>query len=135
VLERYAREMKTAAAFDGGGEENLWTEIREFTPAFLKANPDGAVIRIACALSEVGNVLESLPPTALARAGSGIVYGYFDNWREAGGRSVIEYGPDETRRRNDGSLPGRTDFDMMKKTKGMFDPQSLLNRRRLYGLL
>jgi glycolate oxidase FAD binding subunit len=141
VLERYARELKTAETFEGGDEETLWTEIREFTPAFLKANPDGAVVRISCPLSEVGGVLESLPSTALARAGSGVVYGYFDHWSEAPGRGVLEYGPlleyapDEARRQNHSPLEGRSDFAMMKRTKDMFDPQSLLNRRRLYGIL
>jgi glycolate oxidase FAD binding subunit len=135
VLERYANELKTAEAFEGTDEEKLWTEIREFTPAFLKANPDGAVVRVSCPLSEVGDVLESLPSTALARAGTGVVYGYFENWREAVGRGVLEYGPDEARRRNDSTLAARNDFDMMKRTKDMFDPQSLLNRRRMYGLL
>jgi glycolate oxidase FAD binding subunit len=141
VSERYTRELKTAEAFEGVDEEKLWTEIREFTPAFLKTNPDGAVIRISCALSEVGGVLESLPSTALARAGSGVVYGYFDNWREALGcgvnkyAAILEYGPDAAREQNDSPLAGRSDFAMMKKTKDMFDPQSLLNRRRLYGLL
>jgi glycolate oxidase FAD binding subunit len=135
VLDRYARELEAAEIFEGGDEENLWTEMREFTPDFLKANPDGAVVRISCALTEVGGVLESLPPTALARAGSGVVYGCFDNWREALGRGVLEYAPEEARRQSDSPLAGRSDFAMMKKTKDMFDPQSLLNRRRLYGIL
>ena len=135
VLERYARELKTAEAFEGEDEERLWTGIREFTPAFLNANPEGAVVRISCALSEVGNVMEALPPTALARAGTGVCYGYFENWRDAPGHGVIEYAPDEARRQVD-LWPGEpSDFAIMKRVKHMFDPQSLLNRRRMYGRL
>jgi glycolate oxidase FAD binding subunit len=135
VLERYARELKSAEAPEGRDEENLWTEIREFTPTFLKANPDGAVVRISCRLAEVENVLEALPATALARAGSGVCYGYFENWRDAIGRGLLEYAPDEARSQAGSWSPEGADFDIMKKVKDMFDPQSLLNRRRLYGRL
>jgi glycolate oxidase FAD binding subunit len=133
VLERYTRELKTAEALEGHDEQNLWTEIREFTPAFLKTNPDGAVVRISSALAEMGNVLESLPHTALARAGSGVCYGYFENWRDTLGRGLVEYAPDEARRQVDSWSADTADFAIMKKVKQMFDPQSLLNRRRLYG--
>jgi glycolate oxidase FAD binding subunit len=135
VLERYARELKTAEAFEGEDEERLWTGIREFTPAFLNANPEGAVVRISCALSEVGNALEALPSTALARAGTGVCYGYFENWRDAPGHGVVEYAPDQARRQVD-LWPGEpSDFATMKRVKQMFDPQSLLNRGRMYGRL
>jgi len=135
VLERYAREMRTAQAFEGEAEEKLWTEVREFTPAFLKSNAEGAVVRISCALAEVGNVLEALPPTALARAGSGVCYGFFENWSDAAGRGLIEYGPGEARLPSDSWPAAGGDFAIMKKVKEMFDAQSLLNRHRMYGLL
>ncbi len=32
--------------------EALWAHIREFTPKFLAANPDGAVVRASCTLKE-----------------------------------------------------------------------------------
>jgi len=49
------------------------------------------------------------------------------------GRGLLEYGPDEVRRQ---VAPGSVEdpgFVMMKKVKDMLDPQSLLNRGRLYG--
>src|SRR5260370_11898939 len=77
VLDRYPREL-SARAVEGGEEEVLWENIREFTPRFLAEHENGAVTRISCALSDVGAVLRSLPTTALARAGSRVCYVYVD---------------------------------------------------------
>jgi glycolate oxidase FAD binding subunit len=133
VLERYTRELEGATAIEGEDENRLWTDVREFTPSFLSAHPDGAVVRVSCTLSDVGNVLDSFPGRALARAGSGVCYGYFENWQDAIGRGVIEYAPDEAREQAElWPAPG-SDFAIMKKVKHMFDPQNLLNHRRLYG--
>jgi glycolate oxidase FAD binding subunit len=133
VLDRYTRELDGATALDGDAEERLWAEVREYTPSFLSANPNGAVVRASCNLTEVGKVLDSFPGRALARAGSGICYGYFEKWGDAIGRGVVEYAADDAR--TDSILwpsPG-SDFEIMKKVKDMFDPQHLLNRGRLYG--
>src|SRR5580692_8905910 len=40
ALERYARELPTAQVCP----ESVWEEIREFTPRFLTANPEGRVV-------------------------------------------------------------------------------------------
>ena len=133
VLERFARELRGAEMLDGDRERQLWADIREFTPAFLARNPHGAVVRVPCALADVGNVLQAFSGDALARAGSGVCYGYFENWRDAIGRGVIEYAPEEARREAElWPAPGN-DFAIMKRVKHMFDPQQLLNRGRLYG--
>jgi glycolate oxidase FAD binding subunit len=135
VLDRYSRELAGATVLEGDEEAALWNEIREFTPRFLQEHPQGAVVRVSCALTEVGTVMESLPAPSLARAGSGVCYGYFSDAREAVGRGVIEFAPQSLR--ESGLLwpsPG-SDFAMMKKIKGMFDPHGLLNRGRLYGRL
>ncbi len=131
VLERYSRELAGSEILEGNEEESLWHEIREFTPAFLANHPEGAVVRISCKLSEVGSVLEKLPAPAIARAGSGVVYGYFAQAREAvaHGNGVLEFGS------LIGQEPPGNEFAMMKKLKHMFDPESLLNRGRLYGRL
>src|SRR5450432_1003939 len=76
VLDRYSRELAWAAAVEGAAEEALWEEIREFTPRFLGAHENGVVVRAPCALSEVGRVMEEFPAQALARAGSGVCWGY-----------------------------------------------------------
>lgn len=133
VLERYARELSGAEPIEGEAEQRLWTDIRELTPTFLAAHPDGAVVRVSSKLSEVGSVLESLPGQALARAGSGVTYGYFENWRDAIGRGTIEYAPGEARATSEWWPSPGSDFATMKRVKEMFDPQGLLNRGRLYG--
>jgi glycolate oxidase FAD binding subunit len=137
VLDRYSRELTAARVVEGAEEQNLWQKIREFTPQFLRDHENGAVLRVSCTLSEVGSVLESLPTPALARAGSGVCYGYFSDARELRpprqGKSVVEFAPSVFRESADlWPAPG-TDFAMMTKVKQMFDPLRLLNRRRLYG--
>lgn len=133
VLERYTKELDGAKALDGDAEEQLWAEVREYTPSFLTANPNGAVVRVSSTLSEIGKVLDSFPGKALARAGSGVCYGYFDRWQDAIGRGVVEYASDEARTNAELWPSPGSDFEIMKKVKDKFDPQHLLNRRRLYG--
>lgn len=142
VLDRYSRELFRMRALEGADEEGLWRGIRETAPQFLRTYPNGAVLRVSCVLSDVGAVLESLPARALARAGSGVCYGYFEHVSDLRypkvGTSVVEFAPHEFREKaglHNPELwpqPGN-DFAMMKRIKEMFDPQCLLNRGRLYG--
>lgn len=137
VLDRYSRELANARVIEGAEEQDLWNLIREFTRQFLRAHENGMVLRVSCTLSEVGSVLDSLPAPAIARAGSGVCYGYFSNPEELRpvplGTSVVEFAPAAFRENADlWPAPG-SDFAMMKKIKQMFDPLGLLNRRRLYG--
>ena len=144
VLERYSRELLRARVREGAEEDALWRGIREATPQFLREHENGAVLRVSSVLADVGRVLDSLPVQALARAGSGVCYGYFEHapdlrdsshaarWPPVG-TSVVEFAPQAFR--ESGELwprPGN-DFAMMKKIKDMFDPRGLLNRGRLYG--
>jgi glycolate oxidase FAD binding subunit len=143
VLDRYSSELAGARVLEGAEESSLWERIREFTPQFLRDNENGVVVRISCTLSEVGRVLEALPAPALARAGSGVCYGYFpqagDLHRIEGlyskglGKSVVEFAPQNVRETAELWPEPGSDFAMMKKVKEMFDPQCLLNRGRLYG--
>ena len=133
VLDRYSRELEGAEVLEGAEEQKLWDTIREFTPSRLASNSDLAVVRIGCTLAEVGAVLESLPAPALARAASGICYGYFADAKQAIGRGVIEFAPQAIRESSELWPNPGSDFEMMKKIKEMFDPQRLLNRGRLYG--
>jgi len=139
VLDRYSRELTGAQVLEGDEERKLWNDICEFTPRFLAENSRGAVLRMSCSLSEVGRVLGWMPATALARAGSGVCYGYFPQVQELalltdfGSGAVIEFAPLSFRETADlWPVPG-SDFEMMKKIKDMFDPRGLLNRGRLYG--
>jgi glycolate oxidase FAD binding subunit len=146
VLNRYTRELVRMRVLEGVEEEAFWRGIREATPQFLRAYPEGAVLRVSCVLSDVGRVLEALPAQAIARAGSGVCYGYFERAADLNaalrippvGASLVEFAPPDFRQ-NAGlqnallwPQPG-SDFAMMKKIKQMFDPQGLLNRGRLYG--
>jgi glycolate oxidase FAD binding subunit len=137
VLDRYSRELPGMRTLQGADEEVLWRNIRESTPQFLRAHSSGAVLRVSCLLSEVGRVLESLPSQAVARGGSGVCYGYFEQAGDvrfpAFGRSVVEFAPQAFREHAELWPHPGNDFAMMKKIKSMFDPQGLLNRGRLYG--
>jgi glycolate oxidase FAD binding subunit len=135
VLDRWSRELPSAQAIHGEDEERLWSGIRETVPTFLAANPEGAVVRVACALTEVGRVLEAMPTGSIARAGTGVCYGLFRDVRHARGRGLIEFAPHFFREQNElWPAPG-SDFAMMEKVKWMFDPDRRLNRGRLYGRL
>jgi glycolate oxidase FAD binding subunit len=142
VLDRYSRELSGMRVLEGADEEALWLGVREATPQFLRTHENGAVLRVSCVLSDVGRVLEALPADAVARAGSGVCYGYFERAADlrhsAIGTSVVDFAPHDFREKT--GLPNNdlwpqpgNDFAMMKKIKEMFDPQGLLNHGRLYG--
>ena len=137
VLDRYSRELSRMRVLEGAEEEALWQGIRETTPQFLRTHNQGAVLRVSCVLSDVGPVLEAMPGQALARAGSGVCYGFFEQAADLRfppvGTSVVEFAPPEFREQQDLWPQPGNDFAMMKKIKEMFDPQGLLNRGRLYG--
>jgi len=108
ALKRYEREMAAlgeGVSLAGEEAEAFWEKVREFTPGFLAANPDGAVARVSSKLSELGAVLESTQVPLIARAGSGVCYGYFERAVDAaqwaalaefrGWRPVIEFAPED----------------------------------------
>ena len=129
-------------AFEGREQQTIWQHIEDFTPGFLQQHEDGAVVRASCTLKLVADVMAAFPGPAIARAGSGICYGYFEQAEAAaewmagavrrGWKAVIEFSPE----RHKGSMelwpsPGG-DFELMKRVKQLFDPGNLLNRGRLY---
>jgi len=145
VLERYEREL---AAMGGhpmrpGADAAFWRAIHNLTPRYLEANPDGAVVRVSCTLKQLKAIMQSVPGPAIARAGSGVCYAYFENAGEAAcfaastardySGTVVEFAPEDRKSRlNLWPSPG-PDLDLMRRIKHMFDPRSLLNRGRLYG--
>ena len=110
VLDRYARELPGARVSD----ESVWTEVREFTPRFLTANPQGGVVAISTSLADMPAAVAKLDVPFIARAGSGVIYAHY------------------AQRPPDVDLPASS-LEMMVKLKDMFDPWRLLNRGRLYG--
>ena len=63
--------------------ETLWRHVENFTPRFLAAHEDGAVVRASCTLKDSEAVMASFPGPAVARAGSGVCYGYFERSQAA----------------------------------------------------
>jgi glycolate oxidase FAD binding subunit len=109
VLDRYAREFANARVV----EESAWEEIRGFTRCFLEQHPRGGVVPISMKLTEMAGAMETLQVPAIARAGNGVIYAHYAE---------------------DPPQPAWSgDFATMQKIKQMFDPESLLNRGRLYG--
>jgi glycolate oxidase FAD binding subunit len=146
VLARYERELGALAdwaGFEGAEQDSLWKRIGDYTPAFLAGHQDGAVVRASCTLKGVAEVVASFPGEAVARAGTGVCYGYFQEsgaaarWMtdaaQRGWKTVIEFAPEQRKKQLDlWPAPG-SDFEIMKRIKGLFDPAGLLNRGRLYG--
>ncbi len=134
VLDRYSRDLPGARILEGDQETDLWNGIREFTPRFLAAHQNAVVVRIACKLSEVGAVLESLAVPAIARAGSGLVYAHFaESGKRPGAAGMVDFAP-QVFRETEELWPNPGDaLETMKKIKAMLDPKGLLNRARLYG--
>ncbi len=146
AVDRYERELEPLAegvALEGEQHETLWMHIREFTPAYLNAHPDGAVARASCTLKGVEAEMASFEGPAVARAASGVCYGYFEDvpsavaWRRAaegrGAKAVIEFAPEAAKPTLEMWPSPGSDFEIMRRVKNLFDPSNLLNRGRLYG--
>lgn len=139
VMARYSQDFSSAQVFEGDAEEPLWQKVREYTPAFVAREPQGAIARVSSTLNQVGDILDAAPGEAISRAGSGVTYIYLAGpeaaarWTrdaQAGGwKYALEYSTGDLERWPN---PG-TDFAIMIKVKELFDPQRLLNRGRLYG--
>jgi glycolate oxidase FAD binding subunit len=145
VVARYERELaglSDGVAFEDSRHETLWQHLQEFTPWFLETRPDGAVVRASCTLKELEAVMESFEGPSVARAGSGVCYGHFEESRAAsrwlaeaegrGWKAVIEYSREDREPAGLWLSPGG-DFGIMQRVKNLFDPSNLLNRGRLYG--
>jgi glycolate oxidase FAD binding subunit len=70
--------LRDSLVLEDASQGSLWRQVEEFTPQFLAARPNGAVVRASCTLKELEAVVESFEGPAVARAGSGVCYGYFE---------------------------------------------------------
>ena len=125
AVERYGVE------FPGGRDvecEPFWMTISEFTRRHLEEHPGAIVTRYSTTHSAMPALMEALPGPAVARAASGVLYGYGSK-PIASAKCVVEYGPPGIER---WPSPG-ADFQLMQRVKQMFDPKGLLNRGALYG--
>lgn len=137
VVERYRRELAELGDLSID-DHDVAERIREFTPAFLSAHADGAVVRVSSTLSEIPQVVDRFPVPVIARAGNGVCYAYFDNALAASeavrgpSKAIMEFTPEARKSELDLWPSPRQDFEMMKRIKQMLDPKRLLNRGRLY---
>ena len=145
ALHRYEAELAAIAgrlAVETECPETFWPDVESFTPQFLKRYPDGAVVRVSCTLKELESAMASFAGPAVARAASGVCYGYFEQadaasgWfahaRTHGWKAVIEFAPEARKGALDLWPSPGGDFEIMRRIKSMFDPSNLLNRGRLY---
>jgi len=134
LMERYQRSLKTAEMISGDEETALWTAIREFTPNFLAANPNGAVQRSSRTVTALTSVI-ARPQPVVSRAATGVSYVYYCDCEQCPAEDLIEFAP--VSRKSKLNLWPTTggDFTIMQKIKHMFDPRNLLNPGRLYGRL
>jgi glycolate oxidase FAD binding subunit len=144
-VDRYERELTAlgaGVAFDGAQQETLWAHIGDFTPSFLNTHVDGVVVRVSCTLKELETAVGSFDGPVVARAGSGVCYGYFERPEQAEawlagaasriGTAVVEFSPDPWKRTAElWPAPGG-DLELMRRIKTLFDLSNLLNRGRLY---
>jgi glycolate oxidase FAD binding subunit len=137
--------LRESQVLEDASQAALWRHLEEFTPQFLAARPNGVVVRASCTLKELENVVGSFEGPAVARAGAGVCYGYFEQPVAAAewlGRAVardwkavIEFASGEDKPGlNLWPSPGG-DFEIMQRVKRLFDPGIVLNRGRLYRLI
>jgi len=148
AVRRYESEFAQFAggeALEGADQDTLWQQVENYTQQFLSVQEDGAVVRASCTLKDSEAVMQTLPGPAVARAGSGVCYGYFERardgvqWMKSSAppecRPVIEFASDEARRTLElWPAPG-ADLEVMRRVKHLFDPKNLLNRGRLYRVI
>lgn len=174
VVERICRDLPGLIRPDGpleveclkGEEEEMfWSAIRELTPSFLRSEADGVVIKASVLLTQMAEVIgtarraalqNQLESAFLARAGTGIVYGYL--WARAesgdtpflermahscesilaetdrnGGRAIVEWCRANIQEKINIWGPWKEDFEAMRRLKAEFDPRGILNPGRFYG--
>jgi len=145
AIARYERELTAMGAqtVPADEEATFWRAIQDFTPRYLDAHEDGAAVRMSCTLKELKPVMQSIPGPAIARAGNGVCWAYFENSGEAAafaaetarehGETVVECAAENSKEEMLlWPAPGQ-DLEIMRRIKYMFDPQLLLNRGRLYN--
>lgn len=168
VLARFERDLPVMVRPQGlesvqllqeDQENELWRSVREITPAFLAAHPDGAVVKASLPLASMSEFLEqaravsqqhALNAATLARAGSGIVYSMFwpkegrppiaagVEWlirqaEQRGGRAVVEWCPEALQGTLNRWGTLGDDFPAMRQLKAALDPGRILSPGRFYG--
>ena len=133
ALRAVAAVARYGAEFPGGRDvdcRGFWDPIQEFTPRYLGEHPGAVIARYSTTHTAMRPLIEAIGSPAVARAGSGVVYGYQPQPAPlAAAGCVMEHAPPGVER---WPVPGR-DFALMQRVKQMFDPHGLLNQGALYG--
>jgi glycolate oxidase FAD binding subunit len=146
AVDRYQRELSAlgdSQVLEGAPHEEFWQQVEDSTPRFLAAHADGAVVRVSSTLMDLEKFMAPLAVPAVARAGSGVCYIYFDETSPAvrylaeaaglGLKAVIEFAPEARKPELElWPAPG-ADFEIMRRLKALFDPSNVLNSGRLYN--
>jgi glycolate oxidase FAD binding subunit len=148
LLLRYRKELSGAERLGEREEQEFWSAVQEFTPVFLAEHREGVVARVSTTLEGIGHLPKTVAGAFIARAAAGVSYFYFGAWsaaapwwrkvEERGLTAVIEHAPEEIRAKESlwsgpRTAPAEEAFVMMERVKRMFDPNYLLNQKRLYG--
>ena len=148
AVDRYQYDLSALGdhtTLDGAEHDAFWRDTQEFTPRFLAAHADGAVVRVSSKLTDLEERMAPQTAPAIARAGTGVCYFYFDEAAAAarfaagaaalGAKAVIEHAPEARKPELElWPAPGE-DFETMRRVKKLFDPSNVLNRGRLYHRL
>jgi glycolate dehydrogenase FAD-binding subunit len=148
IIERSNREAAALGAHRAltpDEDSRFWGALRNLTPRHLEKFKEGSVCRVSTTLSDCGAALASVEGAGHAHAASGIVRAWFsrpdpaNRWLNAsaqrGWKGVVEFSADAVKPHLKLWPDPAGDFEIMKRIKQMFDPEGLLNRGRLYGLL
>ena len=152
ATRRFEAAYKDLAAASGADLEPLagedWARVRECGPAWLRAHPDGALVRVSTVLSRLGEVLEQSARAGCAaalRAGSGTGFclapdgetarSALERLRGIGCHATLEAASDGLKRRVVQWPASGNELAVMQRIKADFDPLMLLNRGRLYGAI
>lgn len=152
VTRRFTEAFETLAAAHGasldGAPEGLWQRVQECGPNWLNTHPDGALVRCSTVQTGLAELLELAARCGCAaalRAGNatGLLLApdsetagrAIAELRQGDFRATLEAGPDSLKHSIEQWNAGGSELQLMQRIKADFDPLSLLNRSRLYGVV
>lgn len=152
VTRRFNEAFDTLAATHGvsldGASEGLWQRVRECGPNWLNTHPDGALVRCSTVQTRLAELLDLAARRGCAaalRAGNatGLLMApdtetavhAIAELRQGGFRATLEAGPDTLKQGIQQWNAGGSELQLVQRIKADFDPLSLLNPNRLYGVV
>jgi len=150
ALNRYRAAWPEAESIVGETARVFWSGIREMFPECMRAEPGGLVLKVSTTLTDMAAAWRELKDESITvgRFLNGVTWTFepdasqasalLGGWTRRGWQAVVAYASHEFRMEQTlWHIPedpaARNAFDVMEKVKQLFDPQQILNRRRLYG--